>query len=109
MEDFRVIYRILKVLHDAMDYEVFDRRLLDAKVLGISELKRNRLLCMLLQEGYITGIELIWADGADAPIYINLRSPSLTMKGLEYLDDNSLMKKAAAMAKGIVDAAAKLI
>ena len=109
MEDFRIIYRILKILHDAMDHEVFDRRLLDAEVLGISETKRNRLLDMLSKEGYISGIKPLWADGAEAPTYVYLNAPAITMKGLEYLDDNSLMKKAAAMAKGIIDAASKFV
>ena len=36
---------------------------------------------------------------------VALTRPELTMKGLEYLEENGLMKKAAGLAKGIIGTA----
>lgn len=38
-----------------------------------------------------------------------LTRPELTLKGLEYLEENSLMRKAADLAKEIVDTASNMI
>jgi hypothetical protein len=40
---------------------------------------------------------------------VALSRPELTLKGLEYMEENSLMKKAADLAKGIVGTAANMI
>ena len=40
---------------------------------------------------------------------VALTRPELTLKDLEYLEENSLMKKAADIAKGIVDTATNVI
>ena len=34
---------------------------------------------------------------------VALTRPEITLKGLEYLEENSLMRRAADMAKGIID------
>lgn len=34
---------------------------------------------------------------------VSLTRPEITLKGLEYLEENTLMKKAASLAKGIKD------
>lgn len=86
-KSFRTIYRILSILEKAMDYEAFDVSRLSAANLNITEPKRKAILAMLLQNGYVEGLE-------------NIR---ITLKGLEYLEENSLMKKAASLAKGIAE------
>ena len=102
MKDFRTIYAILKVLADAMDAGEVDLRLLDPERLGVSENRRNALLAMLVDEGYIEGVHAPrYADRKDRPVY--LMRPSITLKGLEYLEENSMMRKAADIAKGIID------
>ena len=63
---------------------------------------------MLLKEGYITGGETWNAMDCGYP-RVALSRPELTLKGLEYLEENSLMKKAADLAKGIVGTAANMI
>lgn len=57
MEQFKQIYRILSVLHKAMDLEEWDSKLLSPEALGISLPMWSRLMAMLLKEGDISGGE----------------------------------------------------
>ena len=99
MDDFRIIYKILRILQNSMDLEEFDRNSISAEALGLSVPKWSRLMAMLLKEGYITGGETWNAMDCGYP-RVALSRPELTLKGLEYLEENSLMKKAAAFAYG---------
>ena len=108
MDDFRIIYKILRILQNSMDLEEFDRNSISAEALGLSTPKWSRLMAMLVKEGYITGGETWNAMDCGYP-RVALSRPELTLKGLEYLEENSLMKKAADLAKGIVGTAANMI
>ena len=108
MDDFRIIYKILRILQNSMDHEEFDWNSISAEALGLSVPKWSRLMAMLLKEGYITGGETWNAMDCGYP-RVALSRPELTLKGLEYLEENSLMKKAADLAKGIVGTAANMI
>ena len=44
MNNFTVIYKILKALEESMDYEEFDDNLISPEVLGITKERRNKLL-----------------------------------------------------------------
>lgn len=99
MGDFNTIYKILAALRASMDYEEFDSRLISAEYLKISEPRRVALMMMLVQAGYITGIT--FDEGAGGDIMMSISRPRLTLKGLEYLEENTLMKKAYRAVKGI--------
>ena len=60
----------------------------------------GRIIAMLVNEGYITGVE-VWNSFDRGYPKVALSRPEITIKGLEYLEQNSLMKRAAEMAKGI--------
>ena len=104
MEDFRTIYKILRILQKAMDLEEFDPEELSAEALGLTVPKWSRLMVMLLKEGYISGGEIVIAMDCGYP-KVAMNRPELTMKGLEYLEENGLMRKAAGLAKGIIGTA----
>ena len=104
MEDFRIIYKILRILQKAMDLEEFDSEELSAGALGLTVQKWSRLMAMLLKEGYISGGQT-WNTMDCGYPKVALTRPELTMKGLEYLEENGLMKKAAGLAKGIIGTA----
>ena len=108
MDDFRVIYKILRILQKAMDLEEFDKNNISPEALNLSIPKWNRIMAILLKEGYISGGETWNAMDCGYPRVV-LTRPELTLKGLEYLEENSLMKKAADIAKGIVDTATNVI
>ncbi|MBS4535826.1 dihydrolipoyl dehydrogenase [Clostridium sp. D2Q-14] len=100
MDNFKIIYKILKMLEKYMDVEDFDKDLITHESLGISEIRWTRIIEMLVSEGYISGVRLIKANGQKVPL-IRMTNISITLKGLEYLEENSLMKKAAELVKGI--------
>lgn len=101
MEQFKQIYRILSILHKAMDLEEWDSELLSPESLGISLPMWSRLMAMLLKEGYITGGEA-WGSFDVRYPKVKLSRPEITLKGLEYLEENSLMKKAGEMLKDVI-------
>lgn len=99
MGDFNTIYKILAALKASMDYDEFDSRLISAERLNVSEPRRRELLRMLSQSGYITGVA--FDESAAGDVMMSIGHPRLTLRGLEYLEENSLMKRAYRAAKGI--------
>jgi len=57
-------------------------------------------MAMLQDAGYVEGVHYIKSMGMKG---IKLTDVRITLKGLEYLEENSFMKKAANIAKGITD------
>lgn len=100
--NFKLIYKILSILEKAMEYEEFDASSIQHEALGISYPLWCRLMTMLSEEGYITGIS-VWQPIETAYQKVALTKPQITLKGLEYLEENSLMQKAKNLAKGVVD------
>lgn len=106
MDDFRAIYRILKTLSAAIDDEEFDPARLSAEALKVSERRRNALLVMLVENGYVDGVETVrYRSDPDPWPSARLVAPRITLKGLEYLQENSIMRKCASVALGAVGAA----
>ena len=105
MDNFNVIYKILKALEKAMDYDTLDIDAISPEKLKISENRWCAIMKMLANEGYITGLHVTRSIGGEQ---IGAENISITIKGLEYLDSSSFMKKAAAFAKGAIDVAGVL-
>lgn len=102
MDNFKVIYRILRYLEKAMDYDEADTSFISAGALKISEQRWAAIMEMLVTEGYIAGMAV--SRSRDGEVVISESNPRITLRGLEYLSDNSLMQKAAKIAKGIAEA-----
>lgn len=100
MDNFKIIYKILKILEKAMDYDEPDFSLISAEALGISQNRWDAIMVMLQEDGYIEGVHYVKTMGMKGVKLTNLR---ITLKGLGYLEENSFMKKAANIAKGISD------
>lgn len=101
MDNFRVIYRILRYLEKALDYDEPNMDCISAKALKLSDQRWMALMEMLSKEGYIDGFSV--QRTVDGSILISSPTPRITLKGLEYLQENSLMKKAAELAKGVAE------
>jgi uncharacterized protein involved in tellurium resistance len=101
MDNFKIIYRILRYLEKAMDYDEADIDFISAERLKISEQRWISIMEMLVKEQYIEGIEI--KRSVDGEAVVSVSSPRITLRGLEYLKENSLMQKAARAAKGIAD------
>ena len=92
------IFQILKAIDVAFENDNFDfSNTLDLNKLNISRRRLVLLLEQLKLNGYITGI-LIPLNFNDEVTFHNDR---LTLKGLDYLENNSSMKKAYKLLKEI--------
>ncbi len=103
MDNFTIIYKILRALEKAMDYDEFDISQISHERLDISYQRWEKIMIMLSKSGYIEGIVYDQCLRDYSPKLERPICPVITLKGLEYLADNTLMKKAANIAKGIKD------
>lgn len=95
MDNFRVIYKILKYLEAALDCDNPDFGAISAENLGVTKIRRDRLLIMLQDVGYISGLMTIVAlDEPGERIYEPIH-PNITVRGLEYLNENNIMQRIA--------------
>lgn len=99
MDNFKAIYKILCALEKAMDCPMFD---INTLVLDVSAERLNRYLEMLQDAGLIKGADL-YTDVTGEQHLKNPRKIKITLKGLEYLQENSIMKKMYQAAKGVTD------
>ena len=90
MECFKVIYAMLAAFEAALD-EQLDKEKLSARYLGISEKRRTMLLLMLQDEGYLKGVQEFKTPFVHE---VNIDNARITIKGLDYLENNSNMQRA---------------
>ena len=103
MNKFKVIYRILKYLEASLDCEEFDVETISPFRLDVTCERWEQILIMMQDNGYIKGIVVTKKLG-DMKRYISEPvCPEITIKGLEYLEENKFMRKAANMLKGAAD------
>lgn len=98
-DNFKVIYKILTAFEKSLDLEDFDIDSISAKALGISEIRLLKYLEMLVDAGYLTGIE--FEEDITGSIIIKADNPLITIKGLEYLSENTIMQRIYKSLKGI--------
>lgn len=101
MDNFNIIYKILKVLEASMDYEEFDINIISAETLNIRQNRWNAIMEMMIDNKYIKGAVVINSIGGRT-VKVN-KDIRITLDGLEYLENNSMMTKAKNIAKGIKD------
>ena len=100
--NFKIIYKILSILEKAMSYDEFDLDRISYQKLDISKALWIRIMVMLKENGYIKGVVVTETLDSQLPD-VELGNVEITLKGLEYLEENSLMQKAKNLAKGVVD------
>lgn len=94
MDNFKIIYKILRELEKNMGDEGFCIETVSAEKMKISFEKWEQLLILMQEEGYIKGLVL---SSDTTSMYRHIAEPikpQITIKGLEYLADNSMMAKA---------------
>ena len=98
-DNFKCIYRILKSLEKAMDYESIDIEEIGYEHLGISKNRWIKYLEMISDMDLIKGITFKnYIDGTTEVVNSGIR---ITLKGLEYLTENSIMQRMYKTAIGI--------
>lgn len=101
MDNFKIIYKILSVLEKSMDLENVDIERISSKNLGISQQRWNKYMEMLLDAGYIKGVSI--KKYTDGEMRVDIENIRITLKGLEYLSENSIMQRMYNVTKGITD------
>lgn len=101
MDNFKAVYKILTTLEKAMDYPEFDIEQIGSEALGVSAERWGRYVEMMADVGYIKGASVSRSITGDT--IINGKNIRITLKGLEYLQENSIMQKLYRTAKGIAD------
>lgn len=99
MDNFKAVYRILSALKKAMDLPGFDVQQIGHEALGATHERWCRYMEMMADVGYIKGVELQRFITGETSV--DARDIQITLKGLEYLQENGIMRKLYKAAKGI--------
>lgn len=100
-DNFKIIYKILSQLEKDMDKPFVDLDAITYELLCITENRWLNIIEMLYRDGYIIGVTINREITGDKNY--NCDNMAITIKGLEYLKNNTLMKKAYKTVKGITD------
>lgn len=100
-DNFKIIYKILSQLEKDMDKPCVDIDAISYEVLCITENRWLNIIEMLYRDGYIIGVTINKEMSGNKNY--NCDDMAITIKGLEFLKNNTFMKKAYKTAKGITD------
>ena len=101
MDNFKIIYKILFTRERSMDLEKFNPDSISPEALKISDERWNKYMEMLLDAGYIKGVKIQkYVAGGTS---VDIDDIRITLKGLEYLSENSIMQRLYKAAKGITE------
>lgn len=99
---FVIVYRVLKYLYDCLKKgETPEVLYLVASTYNIPENYWKYILLSLINEEYIKGIQVNHTKSG--AIFGDLQEAIITPKGIEYLFENSLIKKAKRTLKEVKD------
>nr|DAY80994.1 MAG TPA: YjcQ protein [Caudoviricetes sp.] len=101
MDNFKAVYTILTALEKCMDLPHANIEMFNAEALGVSEERWKKYIEMMLDCGYIKGVTI--NTYIDRTTVFNCNDIQITLKGLEYLQENSMMQKVYKTVKGIKD------
>lgn len=100
-KDFTVIYKILRTLQKWRGREDFEVELISAKKMKMEYADWEQLMIELQDAGYIKGLVYTQTLSDMFPHICEPIKPRITMQGIEYLEENGFMKKAADTLKAI--------
>lgn len=90
-DNFKCIYKILRTLEKAMDFQEYDFECIGYKALEISKERWERYIEMMCDAGYIKGVRI--KEYIDGDKLFDVSEMRITLKGLEYLSENSVMQR----------------
>ncbi len=101
MDNFKAVYTILSSLEKSMDLPQANPDMFSASALGVSEERWKKYIEMMLDCGYIKGVRITpYINGI---VNVDCADIQITLKGLEYLQENGVMQKVYKSIKGIKD------
>ena len=98
MDNLKIVHKILVGIEAFMDSNRFDGTFL--KALKIAEERRNKILQSMIDDGLINGFTRVNYAGGYG---FKAIEPRLTIKGMEFLQENSAMQKIKNGLKDIKD------
>lgn len=87
------IYRILATLLKYAGRRDFTNELISAERLNLSYEEWEYLLILLQKKGYVDGVVYTQTLSDRFPKIIDMSMISITLEGIEYVEENSTMKK----------------
>ena len=103
-DHFTIIYKILSTLEENMETGLpLKEEFFNNETLGISKQKFAAYLEMLYDSGYVKNLKIDTYMRNTIIDYVNMK---ITLKGLEYLANNTLMQRAYKIIHKITDVAA---
>lgn len=100
-DEFKIIYQLLSYLREAMKYIQPDDTKLQYEFYGIPREQFEKIFALLVEDGYIAGVKVVRSE--TGTFIAGRGNARITLKGLEYLEENSIMNKVAGIAKGIYE------
>ena len=84
-----------------MDYSEFDTSQIDYHSLEVSKERWSRYIEMMSDVGYIKGVKITsYINGETS---VDIKDIRITLKGLEYLSENTIMQRLYKSAMGVKD------
>ena len=111
---FSIMCRILRYIEKSLDDDVFDRENFTAERFNITQNRFARILDMMIQEGFITGIKVSdygepdaedpFGDGEKYERFgIKIENPSITVQGIRFQAENTAIMKVLQTVKNLKD------
>lgn len=93
------IYRVLKTLRKYNGREDFTNELISAGKLKMTYEEWEQMMIALQKKGLVDGVVFTQTLSDRFPKIVDMSRVQITLEGIGYLEDNSLMKRAAEMLK----------
>ena len=104
-KELRTVYKVLKRIHAAEQLEETDPGMFAPEVFDIDAAQRDRTTATQLAEVSLHGVIVRkYVGQRRETVLIDWQALEVTLRGLQYLEENSAMRRAAEEAKGIVGA-----
>lgn len=97
----RTMYRILKTLLKYAGRQDFTNELISAKKLGVSYEEWSYIMVLLQKSGYIDGVVYTQTLTQRFPEIVDIDHVEITISGIEYVEENSTMKKIGELLKEV--------
>lgn len=97
----KTMYRILKTLLKYAGRQDFTNELISAKKMGISYEEWSYIMILLQKNGYVDGVVYTQNLSQRFPEIVDIDNVGITLSGIEYVEENSTMKKVGDILKEV--------
>lgn len=106
MDTLQIAYKILHSLETGKKADYMGK-IIGPQALDVPEDKWLEVLKTLRDEGYISGVRI--SKDIVGDLRVDIKEAHITMKGAEYLHENSAMQKIAKVATDVIKVAADTV